>query len=161
MPQQDTLEKFQNIQKQFYLVSLIYCSKIENFRGFRVVNFKEFLLFEDVGNFRGFRLFDFGPYTEIENSENSEIFSRLLNLNEFLLFEGIGNFRGFRVFDFGPYPEIENSENLEIPKFLKENKSFEIYVLKRFPRFQKPQNFLTSSNKTHSMKFASFGNISL
>ena len=72
------------------------------------------LLEEEVGNLRGFRVFDFGPYTEIENSENSEIFSRILNLSEFLLFEEIGNFRDFRVFDYGPYTKIENSENSEI-----------------------------------------------
>ena len=71
-------------------------------------------MLEEVGNLRGFRVFDFGPYTEIENSENSEIFSRLLNLSEFLLFEEIGNFRDFRVFDYGPYTKIENSENSEI-----------------------------------------------
>ena len=73
-----------------------------------------FILWNKVGNFRGFQVFDFDPYTEMENSENSEIFSTLLNLSEFLLFEKVGNFRGFRVFDFGPYTEIENSENSEI-----------------------------------------------
>ena len=114
VPQQDILEKFQNIQKQFYVVSFIYCNKIENFRGFQVVNFKELLLFEDVGNIWGFRLFDIGPYTEIENSENSEIFSGLINFKGFVLFEEVGHFWGFRVFDFGLYTEIENSENSEI-----------------------------------------------
>ena len=39
----------------------------------RLINFKGFVLFEEVGNFRGFWVFDFGPSTEIENSENSEI----------------------------------------------------------------------------------------
>ena len=63
-----------------------------------------------LGNFRGFRVFDFGPYTEIENSENSEIFSRIV----IVLLGEIGNFQGFRVFDFDPYTEIENSENSEI-----------------------------------------------
>ena len=53
-------------------------------------------------------------YTEIENSENSEIFSRLLSLNEFLLIEEIENFCVFRVFEFGPYAEIENLEISEI-----------------------------------------------
>ena len=46
--------------------------------------------FEEVGNFRGFRVFDFSPYTEIENSENSEIFSRLVKLKEIVLFEEVG-----------------------------------------------------------------------
>ena len=32
----------------------------------RHVNFKECLLFEEVGNFRGFCVFDFGPSNEIE-----------------------------------------------------------------------------------------------
>ena len=36
----------------------------------RLVNFKECVLFEEVGNFRGFRVFDFGLYAEIENYEN-------------------------------------------------------------------------------------------
>ena len=46
--------------------------------------FKSFLL-EEVGNFRGFRVFDFDPYTEIENSENSEIFTTLVNSKECVL----------------------------------------------------------------------------
>ena len=78
------------------------------------VNFKGLVLFEEVENFGGSRVFDFGPYIEIENSENSEIFSRLVNFKGLVLFEEAGNFRGFRVFDFGPYTEIENSENSEI-----------------------------------------------
>ena len=90
-------------------LSFIYCNKIENFWIFPVVNFKEFLLFEGVGSFRGFRLFDFSPYTEIENSENSETFSRLV----IVLLEEVGNFRGSPVFDFAPYAEIENSEHSE------------------------------------------------
>ena len=53
----------------------------------------------------------------------------------FFYLRKLENFGDLRVFDFGPYPEIENSENSEIPKFLKESKSFEIYVLKRFPSF--------------------------
>ena len=53
-------------------------------------------------------------YTEIENSENSVIFTTLVNSKECALPEEVGNFRGFRVFDFGPYTEIENSENSEI-----------------------------------------------
>ena len=67
-----------------------------------------------IGNFRPFRVFNFGPNNEIENSENSEIFSRLINFKGFVLFEEVGNFRGFWVFDFGPCTEIENSENSEI-----------------------------------------------
>ena len=41
----------------------------------------------------GFRVFDFGPYNEIKNSENSEIFWRLLNFSEFHSYEEIGDFR--------------------------------------------------------------------
>ena len=67
-----------------------------------------------IGNFRDFRVFDFGPHTEIENSENSEIFTTLVISKECVLLEEVGNFRGFRVFDFGPYIEIENSENSQI-----------------------------------------------
>ena len=51
---------------------------------------------------------------EIENSENSEIFTALVNSKECVLLEEVGNFRGFRVFNFGPYNEIENSGNSEI-----------------------------------------------
>ena len=47
-------------------------------------------LFEAVLNFRGFRVFDFSPYTEIENSKNSKIFSRLVKLSEIVLFEEVG-----------------------------------------------------------------------
>ena len=68
-------------------------------------------MLEEVENFRDFRVFDFGPYTEIENSENSEIFKTIVYSKECVLSEEVGNFRGFRVFDFGPYTEIENSEN--------------------------------------------------
>ena len=67
-------------------------------------------MLEEVGNFRGFRVVDFGSYTKIENSENSEIFSKLV----VVLLEEVGNFRGFRIVDFGLDAEIENSENLEI-----------------------------------------------
>ena len=67
-----------------------------------------------IGNFRDFRVFDFGPHTEIENSENSEIFTTLVISKECVLLEEVGNFRGFRVFDFDPYIEIENSENSQI-----------------------------------------------
>ena len=41
-------------------------------------------------NFRGFRVFDFSHYTEIENSENSEIFTTLVKLSETVLFEEVG-----------------------------------------------------------------------
>ena len=70
--------------------------------------------FEEVGNFRDLRVFDFGTYTDIENSENSEIFSRLVNFKGFILFEEVENFRGLRISDFGSYNKIENSENSEI-----------------------------------------------
>ena len=59
-------------------------------------------MLEEVENFRDFRVFDFGPYTEIENSENSEIFKTIVYSKECVLSEEVGNFRGFRVFDFGP-----------------------------------------------------------
>ena len=65
-----------------------------------------------IGNFRGFRVFDFGPYAEIENSENQEIFSTTVNSKECVLLEDVGNFRGFRVFDSETYTGIENSEIL-------------------------------------------------
>ena len=71
-------------------------------------------MLEKVGKFRGFQIFDFGPYNEIKNLENSEIFSTIVNSKECVLLEEVGNFRGFRVFDFGPYTAIENSENSEI-----------------------------------------------
>ena len=61
-----------------------------------------------------FPSFRFWPYTEIENSENSKIFSRLVNFKECALLEEVEYFRGLRVFDFGCYTEIENSENSEI-----------------------------------------------
>ena len=70
------------------------------------------VLLEGVGNFRGFRVFDFGPYTKIENSENSEIVSRLVKLTDFFcLFEEVGNFQGYRVFGFRPYTDCKNLEN--------------------------------------------------
>ena len=70
-------------------------------------------MFEQVGIFRDFLVFNYGPYTEIKNSENSEISSRLRNLNNFFLFEETGNFGSFRLFDFARYTEIENLENSE------------------------------------------------
>ena len=63
-----------------------------------------------IGNSRGFLIFNYGPYTEIKNSENSEIFTTFVNSKECVLPEEAGNLRSFRVFDFGPYAEIENSE---------------------------------------------------
>ena len=70
-------------------------------------------MLEKVGKFRGFQIFDFGPYTEIKNLENSEIFSTIVNSKECVLLEEVGNFRGFQVFDFGPYTEMEKSKNSE------------------------------------------------
>ena len=67
-------------------------------------------MLEENGNFRGFRVFDFGPYTKVENSENSGIFSSLV----VVLLEKVGNFRGFPVFNFDPYTKVENSENSKI-----------------------------------------------
>ena len=54
-----------------------------------------------IGNFWGFWVFDFGPYTEIEISENSEIFTALVMSKECVLLGEVGNVRVFRVFDFG------------------------------------------------------------
>ena len=48
-------------------------------------------------------------FTVMENSENSEIYSRLA----IVWLEGAG-FRGFRIFNFDPYAEIENSGNSEL-----------------------------------------------
>ena len=62
-----------------------------------------------IGNFRGFRIFNYGPYIEIKNSENSEIFTTFVNSKECVLPEAAGNLRSFRVIDFGPYTEIEIS----------------------------------------------------
>ena len=76
----------------------------------RWVNFKGFVFFEEVQNFQRSKLSDFGSYTEIENSENSEIFPRHVNFKECVLFEEAENFRDFWVFDFSPYNEIENLE---------------------------------------------------
>ena len=94
-----------------------------------------FILWNKVGDFRGFQAFDFGLYTEIENLESSESFSRLaivlleevgnfrLKFSEnaeifsrlvIVLLEEVTNFRGFRIFDFGPYAEIKNLENSKI-----------------------------------------------
>ena len=63
---------------KFLILALILKLKTLKTRKYfsRLVNFKECVLFEEVGNFRGFQVFDFGPYTEIKNSENSEIFPR-------------------------------------------------------------------------------------
>ena len=48
------------------------------------------LFYSRIVNFRGSRVFDLSPYTEIENSENSEIFSRLVKLSKIVLFEEVG-----------------------------------------------------------------------
>ena len=69
-----------------------------------------FIFWNKIWNFRRFRVFDFDPYTKIENSENSEILSRLV----VVLQEELGNSRGFRDSDFGLHIKIENSENSEI-----------------------------------------------
>ena len=72
----------------------------------RFVNFKGFVLIEEVGNFWGFPVFNFGSYTEIENSENSVTFPRHINSKECVLLEEVGYFRGFWVFDFSPYHQL-------------------------------------------------------
>ena len=55
----------------------------------------------EIGDFRGFWVFDFDPYTEVEISENLEIFTALVMSKECVLLQEVGNFRDFRVFDFG------------------------------------------------------------
>ena len=95
---------------------------------FNTCKFQRMCLLEEVGNFRDFRLFDFGPSTEIWNSKNSKIFSRIAYFKGFVLFkEVIGNFRGFQVFDFDPYTEIENSEKSEIFSRLVNFKGFVLF----------------------------------
>ena len=64
-------------------MALILKSKTRKTRKyFQDINLKACVLFEKVGTFRGFRVFDIGPYTEIENSENSQIFPRHVNSKE-------------------------------------------------------------------------------
>ena len=82
------------------------------------------ILFEKLWSVQGFPVFNFGHYSEIKNSENSEMFSRHVNFKECLLFEEVGNFRGFCVFDFGPSNEIEKLWKLE-SFVLSESVSFE------------------------------------
>ena len=78
------------------ILALILKSKTRKTRKyFQDLNFKGFVLFEEVGNFGGFLVFDFGPYSEIENSENSEIFPRHVNSKEFVLLKEVENFRDF------------------------------------------------------------------
>ena len=110
-----TLETW-NVQHFFFVSSVYFFVKLKHsvikkvFVNWCASTRHNFIFWNKIGNFRGFRVFDFDPYTKIENSENSEIFSRLL----IILLKDVGNFRGFRVFDFGPYTKIENSENSEI-----------------------------------------------
>ena len=93
-------------------MALILKSKTRKTRKyFQDINLKACVLFEKVGTFRGFRVFDIGPYTEIENSENSQIFPRHVNSKECTLLEEVESFWDFWVFDFSPYNEIGNSEN--------------------------------------------------
>ena len=63
------------------------------FSGF--VNFKGLVLFEEAENFRGLPVFDFGPYTEVENPENSEIFPRHAYFKEHVFFQEVENFPDF------------------------------------------------------------------
>ena len=65
-----------------------------------LVNSKENVLPEELGKFQGFWVFDSGPYTEIENSENSEIFTTHVHSKECVLPEEVGNFWDFRVLIF-------------------------------------------------------------
>ena len=55
-------------------------------------NSKKCVLLEEVGDFRGFWVFDFDPYTKIENSEKSEIFTALVYSKECVLLEEVGDF---------------------------------------------------------------------
>ena len=58
-------------------------TEIENSKIFTtLLNSKECVLLEEVGNFQGFLVFTFGANTEIENSENLEIFAILVNSKE-------------------------------------------------------------------------------
>ena len=72
----------------------------------RFLNFKEFVLFYEVGNFRSVPVLGFGPYIEIKNSE---MFSSLVSFKALVLFEEIGNLSGFWVFIFGACIEINKS----------------------------------------------------
>ena len=97
--------------------------KTQNFFS-RLVKFKEFALFEKAANSWCFQVFNFGPYTEIENSEISEIFSRLVNFKGVVLFEKVADFRGFRVFDFCSYTKIQYSKKSKIFSRLPSFKEF-------------------------------------
>ena len=103
-----TLEVFE--VSKFSIMAIILKSKTEKTQ--KVL--RGFVLFEEVGNFRVFQVFDYKPYTGIEYSKNTEIFSRLVNFKESVLIEEVGKFRHFRVFNFGTYTEIQGSENSEI-----------------------------------------------
>ena len=110
-----TLEAW--IVRQFFFVSSAYFfvklkhSLIKKvFANWCASTRRNFIFWSKIWNFRGFWVFDFGPYTKIENSENSEIVSIL----KVVLLEEVRNFRGLQVFDFGPYTKIENSKNSEI-----------------------------------------------
>ena len=91
----------------------------------RLVNFKEFLLSEEVGTFQDFWVFYFGPYTEfggfqvfnfgpLLKSKTLKLrsFWTLANFTESVLLE-VRNFRGFQGFYFGHYIELETRKTFE------------------------------------------------
>ena len=80
-------------------------------------SFKAVVLFEELGNVRGFRVFDFSTYTEVKNTENSEIFSRLVNFKKIVLHEKVENVCDFWVLEFWPYIKIGNIfKNCKFPR---------------------------------------------
>ena len=105
----------------------------------------------------------------------SEIFSRLLNFKGFVLFEKNREFPRFPSFPFWPLSWIRKLRKLgnsQIPQRkqilwnlclekISEFSKFSILVYRLKLKTWKPGKFPTSSNKTHSMKFTSFENISL
>ena len=91
----------------------------------RLVNFKEFLLSEEVGTFQDFWVFYFGPYTEfggfqvfnfgpLLKSKTLKLrsFWTLANFTESVLLE-VRNFWGFQSFYFGHYIELETRKTFE------------------------------------------------
>ena len=91
--------------------------------------------FEEVGNFRGFRVFDFSPYTKIENSENSEIFSRR-KFQRICFIWGSWEFPRFPSFRFWPlYWNRKLGKLGNFSKTCKFQRMCFTWISRKFPNF--------------------------
>ena len=129
VPQQDSILFYEikldisEVSKILILVLILKLKTRKTRKFFKASKLGEFLLFVEIGDFRGFRVFDFDSYAEIENSENSDIFSSLV----VFLVGGSCKFPRFQSFRF--WPLYWNWKLGKLRKFFKTSKFERIFFI--------------------------------